>query len=244
MFISIVIPTLNEEENLVRLLTSIEKQNFKDRKEIIVADAGSKDKTREVALSFGCKVVEGGLPAVGRNKGAEIAQGEILAFLDADLILSADFFEKSLREFRKRKLDVASFCLRPETEKIFAKLAIEIFYNKLIVLFEKFLAHGAMAIFVKKDIFDKVGQKNKAGGGFDQEIKMAEDHYFVRQAFKLGRFGIIRSVRIGADMRRFEKDGYFSTFLKYFLCYLYMLSGRPVKSNIFNYKFNHYKKKN
>jgi len=46
--LSIIIPALNEENYLPRLLDCFKKQNFKDY-EIIVADADSKDKTREVA---------------------------------------------------------------------------------------------------------------------------------------------------------------------------------------------------
>jgi glycosyltransferase involved in cell wall biosynthesis len=77
--ISIIIPTKNEETCLPKLLDSIKSQDFPDY-EIIIADANSTDKTREIAKSYGCIVVDGGLPAVGRNRGAEVANGEILLF--------------------------------------------------------------------------------------------------------------------------------------------------------------------
>ena len=54
--ISIVIPSLNEEKFLPILLESITKQTFKDF-EVIIADAGSKDNTVEIAKKFGAKVV-------------------------------------------------------------------------------------------------------------------------------------------------------------------------------------------
>ena len=60
--LSIIIPTLNEESYLPKLLNSIKKQDFQDY-EMIVADAGSKDKTIEIALASGCKISSGGLPA-------------------------------------------------------------------------------------------------------------------------------------------------------------------------------------
>ncbi len=50
-FFSIIIPTLNEEENLPILLSSIEKQNYKNY-EVIISDSFSTDKTREVAAIF------------------------------------------------------------------------------------------------------------------------------------------------------------------------------------------------
>ena len=74
--LSIIIPTYNEEEYLHKLLDSIKSQSFSDY-EIIVADANSKDNTREIAISYGCKVVNGGLPAIGRNNGAKVAEGRL-----------------------------------------------------------------------------------------------------------------------------------------------------------------------
>ena len=66
----------DEEEYLPVLLDSIKEQSFKDY-EIIVADANSTDRTREIAEEYGCTVVDGGMPAVGRNRGPEVAKGEI-----------------------------------------------------------------------------------------------------------------------------------------------------------------------
>ncbi len=233
--LSIIIPALNEESYLPSLLKMIKKQDFKEEKEIIVADAGSKDRTKEIALSFGCEIVKGGLPARGRNQGAKIAKGEYFLFLDADSVLPEDFLRKSLEEFKNRKLDVASFCLLPLTDKKMVRAGFNLFYNRPITFSQKFLAHGAMAILLKKNIFEKTG-------GFDEDIKLAEDHYFVRQASKLGKFGIIESTKAFTTTRRFETDGYLLTLFKYFLCGFFMLFGNPVRSDIFKYKFGHYKK--
>jgi glycosyltransferase involved in cell wall biosynthesis len=111
--LSIIIPTLDEEKYLPILLSQIKKQNFSDF-EIIVADAGSKDKTVEIAKSFGCQVTNGGLPAKGRNEGAKITRGEIFLFLDADnIFLPENFLKNLLEEFEKRNLGVASFPIYP-----------------------------------------------------------------------------------------------------------------------------------
>ena len=96
MILSIIIPTYNEEEYLPVLLDSIKEQNFKDY-EIIVADANSEDKTREIAEEYGCTVIEGGMPAVGRNNGAKIAKGEYLLFLDSDLKLTDEYLGDVLK---------------------------------------------------------------------------------------------------------------------------------------------------
>ena len=183
--LSIIIPTLNEENFLPRLLESIKSQDFKDY-EIVVADAGSKDRTIEIAKNYRVSVVPGGVPAKGRNEGAKIAKGDLFLFLDADVILPESFLEKVLREFRERKLDVAAFCLDSQTEKKSEKFLFNFFYNWPIIIFEKILSHGTQAILVKKEIFEKVN-------GFDESIKFAEDHSFVRRIKKIGKFGIIKS---------------------------------------------------
>ena len=82
--LSIIVPTLNEEEYLPKLLESIKKQDFKDY-EIIVADAGSEDKTLEIAKKRGCIITKGGSITVGRNNGAKVARGDIFLFLDSDV---------------------------------------------------------------------------------------------------------------------------------------------------------------
>jgi len=230
--LSIIIPTLNEEKFLPFLLKSIKKQCLSDY-EIIVADGDSEDKTIEIAKSYGCKIIKGGLPAIGRNEGAKKASGNLLLFLDADVVLPEKFFGKVLEEFKKRNLDVASFCLEPQTKRRTQKFLFDAFYNWPILVFGKILSHASQAILVKKDIFQKLG-------GFDEEIKFAEDHSFVRKAKKIGNFGILRSVKILSSLRRFEKDGWILTYLKYIFAEIYMIIFGDIKRDIFKYKFGHF----
>jgi len=232
--ISIIIPTLNEEKYLSGLLESIKSQKYKDI-EIIVADNGSSDKTKDIAKNYGCKITAGGLPGRGRNLGARIAKGEVLLFLDADVTLPAEFFKKTVSEFEKRGLDVASFKIVSRKGNKLIKGSFDALYNWPSTLLQDVLPHGAMGIMVKRKIFDKVG-------GFDEKIKLAEDHYFVRQASEIGKFGIISSVKIFTSLRRFRQDGYVRTLYKYFLAEISMLSGKPPKP-IVEYKFGHYGKK-
>jgi glycosyltransferase involved in cell wall biosynthesis len=230
--LSIIIPTLNEENYLPFLLESIKKQDFLDY-EIIVADAGSKDKTIELAKEHGVKVIPGGLPAKGRNEGAKVSKGDLLLFLDADIILSPDFFTKTLEEFEKRKLDVASFCLDSQSKRKRERFLFNFFYNWPIIIFEKVLSHGSQAILVKREIFKEVN-------GFDENIKFAEDHNLVRKIKKIGRFGIIKSIKILSSIRRFEKDGWLSTYFRYIMAELYMIFFGDIKEDLFKYEFGHY----
>ena len=258
---SVVIPALNEEKYLPFLLSSLKKQALKDLAEIIVADGGSEDKTQEIAKNYGCEVVSGGLPAAGRNNGAKVAEGELILFLDADIILAENFLEKILKEFKERNLDIASFALgcsqkfhpvrgnpapslkgrdaaAPLARRIsngVYDLSYKIFYNIPSFLTEKFLPQAMSTILVKSDIHHKIG-------GFDEEIKIGEELDYVRRGAKIGKYGFFKKSKIFASPRRFQKDGWFLTWLKYFLCQLHMLFLGPVKSDILKYRFGYSQK--
>jgi len=229
--LSIIIPTLNEEKYLPLLLEEIKKQDFKDL-EIIVADAGSEDKTLEIAKNFGCKIVPGGLPAKGRNEGAKEVRGDTLLFLDGDNIyLPPNFLKDLLAEFEKRNLKVASFPIFPKGNW-FDKIAYGL-YNSWTWLSQKFLPHATNSVLVKKEIHEKVG-------GFDEEMTIAEDHFYARQAAKIGKFGFIKTKPVLTSCRRFEKDGRFITYSKYLIAALQMLLFGKIKSNFYRYRFNQY----
>ena len=153
--ISIIIPTLNEEKYLPLLLESIKKQEFSDY-EIILADAGSKDKTLEIAKKYNCRIIVGGLPAKGRNEGAKAARGDILFFIDADSILPHDFFDKSLKEFKERGLNFSSFGLMPTEGTKIHKFAFNMFYNWIKTAIKYVLCELHMIFIgpVRSDIFD------------------------------------------------------------------------------------------
>ncbi|MDD3386571.1 MAG: glycosyltransferase [Candidatus Pacebacteria bacterium] len=231
--LSIIIPTLNEEKNIEKLLKIIKDNEFNDY-EIIIADAGSKDNTLKIAKENNCIISEGGLPAKGRNCGAEIAKGDVLLFMDADLdFYPKQFLELSMKEFDRKKIGIASFPIYPQRNNIYMNpITLNVFYNYPQFLLQKLFPMGAMAIMVKKELFNKVN-------GFDEKISLAEDHYFVQQASKKERFGIISSVKLYMPLRRFETDGYFRTAFKYLFCAIKLALGKPSRNT--EYKFGHYK---
>ena len=87
MKISIVIPTLNEEENLPVLLIRLKEIEIID--EIIVVDGYSKDRTVDIAKSFGCKILyDNKGKGSALRKGLKAAQGDVIISMDADLSMS------------------------------------------------------------------------------------------------------------------------------------------------------------
>jgi len=97
--ISVVIPALNEEKYLARCLNSLVRQSRKEPIEIIVVDGGSTDRTIQVAKEYANKVLVEPARPVGaaRNIGAKQADGDILAFVDADTIACEEWLEEISR---------------------------------------------------------------------------------------------------------------------------------------------------
>jgi glycosyltransferase involved in cell wall biosynthesis len=90
------------------ILESIKKQAYQPY-EVIVSDAHSKDDTRKIAREYGARVVEGGIPAVGRNNGFNAAQKDIVIFMDADVqFLGENDLKEIVDEFNNRQLDCAT----------------------------------------------------------------------------------------------------------------------------------------
>jgi glycosyltransferase involved in cell wall biosynthesis len=233
--LSIIIPTLNDEAYLPLLLGSIENQGLNGRCEIVVTDGGSQDKTTQIARDYGCRVVSGGLPAKGRNQGAEAATGELLLFLDTEALLPDGFLAKLLVEFQERGLDVASCGLEPIEEEwmprfICPKFFYDLLYNWPAQLLEKAFPYASCLILVKREVHARLE-------GFDEKIKIAEDHDYARRAARICRFGLLRSAKLPLFMRRCRENGIIKTNLKYLVCNLFNVSLGEVRSDVFRYDF-------
>lgn len=127
--LSIIIPARNEECNLPHLLQSLQEQTVQPF-EIIVVDDFSNDRTKEIAESFGVKVIaNSSLPEGWTGKSWAVwngylqASGDIFAFLDADIRLAPNGLASLLkaREQSKGAISVVPF---HHTEKLYERLAL------------------------------------------------------------------------------------------------------------------------
>lgn len=99
--VSLIVPVLNGGDNFRECLRSINAVTEK-LLEIIVVDDGSTDDSGKWAAELGAKVIAfpfPGGPARARNKGAEVAQGEILFFIDADVTLTVETIDRLITAF-------------------------------------------------------------------------------------------------------------------------------------------------
>jgi len=232
MKVSVIIPTLNEEELLPNILEDLQNQSLNDY-ELIVADAGSRDRTPEVAKEYDATIVKGGIPAVGRNNGAKIATGEFLFFLDADVRIPNTFLENAYDEIEERYLDLATCELVPLSEHPLDTFLHD-FVNFSIKLSQFSNPHApGCCILVSRRLYHRIG-------GFDETLKLAEDHNFARRASRFRSLRVLGSTRISLSVRRLEKEGRIGLTRKYLQVELHRIFLGEIKDELFEYEFGNF----
>lgn len=210
MKLSIIIPCKNEEKYLGRLFESLRQQYLPKNTEIIIADAGSTDRTTKILDAYSrvlpLKVINGGLPSVGRNNGARVAKGDVLLFLDADCYFkNKTIILESFLNIKKGKELVGGLLNIEDNPKV----RFMYFFSNLTVKLSKLSSPFVVGGFfmIKKDVFIRLG-------GFDETLMHCED-YFLSKQVNTKNFVIINQY-IYTDDRRFKKMGYFGLMI-YFI---------------------------
>ena len=223
--VSIIIPARDEAAYLPRLLASLERQRGVSM-DVTIADAGSRDDTREIARRWGCAVTEGGLPGVGRNAGARLARSNQFVFLDADVEVPDAFLEKNIRKFQERGLAIGTTAYVPISNKRIDHVMHHA-YNLFARATQRWhpLASG-FCLFASREIHETIG-------GFDERIRLASDLNYVQRCARVGQFGILDGPPISVDVRRMDKEGRLGLLVKYTHGYLYRIChGEMYKSPI------------
>jgi glycosyltransferase involved in cell wall biosynthesis len=235
MKVSIIIPTLNEEKMLPRLLDSIQTQDFDDY-EVIVADAKSKDSTRDIAEQHGCRIVDGGMPAVGRNAGAAAARGDFFFFLDADVVIPQGFIRNVYDEMQDRYYDLATCEIRPLSDYRLDRVLHRMMNLAVILNLRVDPKAFGFCIFVTKRLFERTG-------GFDETVYVAEDNDFVKRAAEFRSLRYLSSAYLMVSIRRFEKEGRFAYMNKGIKLNLYRtFKGEIRNAEVVTYEFEDYNK--
>ncbi|MBU6414800.1 glycosyltransferase [Patescibacteria group bacterium] len=235
--ISIIIPAYNEEECIGGILQSIADQDIEEAVEVVVADANSRDKTIEVAEKYRNRlplltVVKGGWAPVGRNNGARASSGDPIFFIDADITLPRrDFLRTGTEMFRKKNLAVATTYLWPNSNNWLDYVLVGL-YDAVLLSAKYIRPLGAMCIVASRNAFIK-------SGGYPENEVMAEDHDFVWQCRKFGRYDVL-SLAALTSVRRMEKEGRLVLVYKYLKATAYRLLFGPITHPIFKYEFGSY----
>ena len=197
--ISIVIPTLNEAENLAATLASTESSVDL---EIIVVDGGSSDETLELAKSFGVRLLT---TAAGRarqvNAGGLAARGDVLFVLHGDTLLPQGFERYIIDIMGKSGVVAGAFTLGIDGSE-FGFRIIEMLANFRSRVLQ--MPYGDQGIFLRREVF-------RALGGFPDMVLM-EDFVLMQRLRKRGRVAIA-PVAVKTSARRWRKLGILKTTL-------------------------------
>jgi len=217
--LSIIIPTYNEEKYLSRLLQLIKKQTLQPD-EIIIADNHSTDKTVSIAKKFDCIIIKGGTPAQGRTAGGKAATGNILLFLDADVVFKGiNFLKRIINDYKNNQNSVATVWFVSQEKNFFNKLLCLIAnLTKKINLFiakkwKTVLGDYGIFILCHRSVFKTVGRFPSLKG-------YHEDTFFFREVVKKGARYIVLPEKIYISGRRLKNKNFFRLLTWGTLCLL------------------------
>jgi len=205
MLVSIVIPAYNEEKRIGKTLSSVANLIHPDfNLEIIVADASSTDKTKEVARQFGAKVISIQKKTVSfsRQKGFEAAKGEIIASLDADTIVTPEWLVNAVERLISRKdiVGVTGVVRTYESNFLieFWMRYVNTFFNWLHTILG-FPLFSGQNFAVKKTAFEKIG-------GFNIDYFSAEDMDLSLRLRRVGKIVFEPKMVVFTSARRALKE--------------------------------------
>ncbi len=238
--LSVIIPTLNEEGVVDRLLGEL-IQGATPEIEIIVADSCSTDGTPAIVEALAHAHPDlirlARSPARGvslaRNTGAKLARGRYLAFLDADARISVETLLKGVTEMEQRGLVTAAFRFISGSDFWGDRLIASLF--NLSMGFLQYVAPtapGSAGYLIQCDAHDR-------HGGFNETMHFGEDVEYLRRVSQGAKFRLFKQGRIVLDMRRFQEEGRLFLLWKMFYGTLAQIITPVVEKLPFEYKNGH-----
>lgn len=218
--ISIIIPTLNEENSIAQTLSALAQLD--GSVEVVVVDGGSADETARLVRARGVKLIDS---ERGRGAqmaaGARAAQGTVLWFLHADTIPAPDAVKHIVESLRDPMVVGGNFDVRFDSQQFSARW-LTWTYRRLRAVG---LCYGDSAIFVRRAAYERAG-------GF-KPLPIFEDLDFLRRLKRKGKFVHLSSTVITSG-RRFERGGFVRTFMRWTtLQLLYWLGVNPRRLGAF-----------
>ncbi|MFA7404733.1 MAG: TIGR04283 family arsenosugar biosynthesis glycosyltransferase [Pelobacteraceae bacterium] len=202
--LSVIIPTLNEAENLPALLEDL-KQQRNITLEIIVGDGGSSDTTRAISESYGAAFVSAKRGrGVQMNVAAHLASGGYFLFLHADSrIVDINLLSNALQVLSAEQMGVNRTAghFRLRFIRSTSRNAMAYRYAEEKTAFNRVnTTNGDQGLMLSREFFDQLG-------GFDEALPFLEDQRIAGKIRSQGRW-ITLPGHLNTSARRFEAEGF------------------------------------
>jgi rSAM/selenodomain-associated transferase 2 len=199
--ISIVIPVLNEAENIEDLLQHISENALPTSiSEIVVVDGGSDDSSREIVARFADTSLINVISVNSKkgrakqmNVGAKVSTGSILYFLHADSYPPNGFDSLIISEVEKGN---SAGCFRMKFDSNHPILRFSQWFTRFNY---KICRGGDQSLFVTRNAFDVLN-------GYNESYTIYEDCEFINRIYAKYNFAII-SDRLTTSARKYEQHG-------------------------------------
>lgn len=221
MKLSIIIPTYNEADNILKTLQGLHERASENPFEILIIDCGSSDET--LASIHYPEVISVSNPRLAGKKysslrlGAKLAQGNVLLFLDADTLVPQDYDAAIAEALKDQKVVGGAF------EFSFDKLSFSLyciaFINRIRYRVRKRF-YGDQGIFVRKRVYEEAG-------GWPART-LLEAAYLCKNLQKFGKMRLLRRSVITSS-RRFTEGGIWRVFKHDMKIWLMDLLGMDVE---------------
>jgi rSAM/selenodomain-associated transferase 2 len=212
--LSVVVPMLNESPRIAGTLNSI-RRGAPDA-ETIVVDGGSSDASVAIARPL-CNVLitASRSRALQMNAGASASHGDALVFVHADTLVPRTFAKDIAAALSDPAVVGGRFDVKLDATALPYRII-----GAMISLRSRISRTGTgdQAIFVRRDVFDRLG-------GFP-ELELCEDLEFSRRLKRAGRIACLRT-RVTTSARRWNRDGLVRTVVKMWMIRAMYLIGVP-----------------
>lgn len=208
-FVSIIIPVKNEEQLINRCLRALKSIEYpQERYEVIVVDNGSTDSTVTIVESYGFLVcLKPGLTIAGlRNYGAELAKGDVVAFLDADVIVSPEWLKYGVFALMEEGVGCAGCSPEIPDDSTWVEKIWNLQVSSRPERCEREWI-ATMSLFVWKKCFDEVH-------GFNANLRTCEDvdfGYRLNKKYRIVSDKKIKAVHLGEAktlLQLFKKESW------------------------------------
>ncbi len=210
--ISVIIPALNEVENLRTLIPLLFSNNNKEWIEVIVVDASTEIQTKSICESQGAIYMScpNQSRAIQMNAGAKISTGEVLYFVHADSRPVASFVEDIKANISNGNI---AGCYRYQFDSASFLLKVNSWFTRFNGVFS---GGGDQTLFIEKALFNDLK-------GFNEEFIIMEDFELVQRIRAKTQFRIIpKSIKVSP--RKYRENSWLRVQLANLAAFIYFLS--------------------